>query len=82
VDEPSGTLRCSIADVPEATDLPFVCALDISEDPSQIAKAVLKAEYGEGIPMVELEEIPWIAPEADTTQFVLPVFARRLTSSC
>jgi hypothetical protein len=78
VDELSGTLRFAAASVRDAKHLPFACKVDLHANPGAIADVALRSRYAQGIPKAELEAVAWIAPGADTTAFVLPVFAREL----
>lgn len=78
VDEMSGTLRCSISAVTTVTELPFGCRIETVENVDVIAQAALRFRYTSGIPLPELKDIDWSAPEEDLSGFVLPVYVKRL----
>jgi hypothetical protein len=77
-DEISGTLRCSVCDVSDLTDLPFSCELEIYDDPTTIAAAALASPFDAGIPLSELKEVEWTEHDDESPKFVLPVYVRRL----
>jgi hypothetical protein len=80
-DETSGTLRCSVCDVGNPSDLPFSCALEIHDDPMTIAEAALASPYASRIPQSELKEVEWTDIEDATAKFVLAVYVRGLVKS-
>lgn len=80
-DEMSGTLRCSVCDVNDPTDLPFSCELEIYDDPTIIAAAALASPYDSGIPLSELKEVEWTEHDDDSPKLVLPVYVKRLVQA-
>lgn len=80
-DEMSGTLRCSVAVVRESNELPFSCRFETSDDPRAVSRAALRSSYLEGIPVTELEAVPWTAPDAAVNPLVLSIYAKPTINS-
>lgn len=79
-DEMSGTLRCSVVDIPDISRLPFRCQVAAVTIPTSVSTSVVAAKDPGFIRFEDLVEQPWEDGAFDDTvpEHVLTVFTRRL----
>lgn len=79
-DEMSGTLRSSLCQASNGSQLPFECQLNVVDVPRPVSDAALGSTYSEGIPRDELVlEEEWHDDDDDDDEvYVLTVFGRPL----
>ena len=79
-DEMSGTLRSSICEASDKTQLPFACRLNVVAAPTAVSAAALESLYGDGIPASEFapKEVWEVDDDDDEEEYTLTVFARPL----
>lgn len=79
-DEMSGTLRCSLCQASDGSQLPFACHLNVVRVPRPVSDAALASPYSEGIPSDELApEEEW--KEDEEAAYVLTVFGQPLVQA-